>query len=537
MSTRLASHACQHPPNMNHAAKDEIDALTDLYTTTFPSEAIRILLSPAADPARSLARELPDAAAAAALQQEGWYPVDIMGDNAPLRYFAVASAHGEKSDQPLNLLQQIRETLRRIIIRGAPILYETLKYILLGADDLLHRLLRRSLPSLPARIEPPVRTVPPNSPRRRMLVTLQWLDVGGAEAFAAHAIERAVARGARVWVISQTASRIFYRRALERVEKYFELDRQLPRAYQRQFIENLCRKHGIEVLHNHHNKEIYACLPALRRAFPGLIVADSLHIEERFRYQRGAPGYSIIWSPWINYHHVVSKTLAKSLMKAGIAQEKILVGRLGGEINPSPNFRLGHSLAARRLKICFVGRMILQKRPLLAMEMLAVAIRIGRKLGVHVTADVIGDGFYRGELERSVRAHNLSDSVAFHAANVDVPKLMRGADVLLISSDNEGLTLVGCEAFNAGCLTVSCDVGAQSEIVPEELLLPRRPSSCVRAWKRLVVRMLSDPQFVQLAGEHAQQKMIGFAAVSTADSALDRVNGDLSPASGSDILG
>ena len=75
---------------------------------------------------------------------------------------------------------------------------------------------------------------------------------------------------------------------------------------------------------------------------------------------------------------------------------------------------------------------------------------------------VVGEGDLRSELEHKCKVLSLSDNVSFLGFRNDVNFLLQGADVLLIPSLHEGLSLVSIEAQCAGLLCIASDG------VPEE---------------------------------------------------------------------
>lgn len=75
---------------------------------------------------------------------------------------------------------------------------------------------------------------------------------------------------------------------------------------------------------------------------------------------------------------------------------------------------------------------------------------------------VVGEGDLRSGLEYKCKVLSLSDNVSFLGFRNDVNFLLQGADVLLIPSLHEGLSLVSIEAQCAGLLCIASDG------VPEE---------------------------------------------------------------------
>lgn len=82
---------------------------------------------------------------------------------------------------------------------------------------------------------------------------------------------------------------------------------------------------------------------------------------------------------------------------------------------------------------------------------------------------VVGDGYYREELEAELAAAGLDDVVRFVGSvpNDEAIVYFRAADVYVLPSRAEGFPRVLLEAMAARCPFVSTDVGGVEEIVPE----------------------------------------------------------------------
>ena len=78
---------------------------------------------------------------------------------------------------------------------------------------------------------------------------------------------------------------------------------------------------------------------------------------------------------------------------------------------------------------------------------------------------VIGDGPLRAEVEADAARRGLCDRVSFTGARRDVRDLIARADVLVFSSNWEGLSLAALEALAAGTPVLSTDVAGTRELL------------------------------------------------------------------------
>ncbi len=102
---------------------------------------------------------------------------------------------------------------------------------------------------------------------------------------------------------------------------------------------------------------------------------------------------------------------------------------------------------------------------------------------------IAGDGELRESLEAQRASSSLQECVALPGYRADIPRLLRAADLLVMPSRSEGLSLALVEAAARGVPIVATAVGGNSEVVQDEvngLLVPSRdPAALASAIERL----------------------------------------------------
>ncbi len=98
------------------------------------------------------------------------------------------------------------------------------------------------------------------------------------------------------------------------------------------------------------------------------------------------------------------------------------------------------------LRLVFVGRLAEHKQPL---EFVS-AVEMACAAGAELTADIVGDGPLRQEVERAVAASAYGERFTIHGQCDDPTKLMRNGDLLVLTSMTEGCPLVAMEAAGTG---------------------------------------------------------------------------------------
>ncbi len=118
---------------------------------------------------------------------------------------------------------------------------------------------------------------------------------------------------------------------------------------------------------------------------------------------------------------------------------------------------------------------------------------------------IIGNGPYKEELERRVRAHKIEDKVKFIEAAVDTRPYLNAMDVFVLSPVQEGLGLSIAEAMASGKPIVATGVGGISSLIKNEetgLLIPSRNPE---ALKSAIIRLLDDKTLSSTLSKNARE--------------------------------
>jgi glycogen(starch) synthase len=182
-------------------------------------------------------------------------------------------------------------------------------------------------------------------------------------------------------------------------------------------------------------------------------------------------------------------------------------GRDEGRITVIPNgvdakdLRPTGDLAALRARyaapdeqlVLLVGRLVYEKGFQHALEAMGgpdgVVARVGR-----VRFVVAGSGTHEDELRAQATALGLDDHGSFLGWIGDdvLHALYRIADLCVVPSIYEPFGLVALEAMASGCPCIVADSGGLREVVPDEFVGMRFPSSDPRALAGLMERLLTD---------------------------------------------
>ncbi len=126
------------------------------------------------------------------------------------------------------------------------------------------------------------------------------------------------------------------------------------------------------------------------------------------------------------------------------------------------------------------------------------------RTGVRYRVTVAGDGPARPYLERLARSRGVSDIVSFLGFRNDIAGLLAAADVLVLPSLREGLSISLLEAMAAGRPIVATSIGSQRELASQAnmalLVPPAEPAALAEAIERLA----ADPALAAHLAEQAR---------------------------------
>lgn len=327
---------------------------------------------------------------------------------------------------------------------------------------------------------------------KAILFGMYFLEIGGAEKWALATIEMASRRGFTPLVlVDQPSPHPLVEHPAMRDAVFLPITHAFCPGEDTELLENLFANFDVRLVHLHHCNWLYERLSWIRAARPGVTVVDSLHIHER----RGGGFVELArkQSALVDVHHVVSPGLQRTLVDDFLIPErKVIMRPLLDLVGPAQSPVEGASRrdSARVVTVSFVGRLTQQKRPFL---FVALAHRLSARGPGRFRFLLHGDGELEEQIRQQMDRLGLGSVVDHRHSDVPVSETYGDSDIVVSTSENEGLALVTIEAAQAGCLAVSTDVGAQCYVVPPPLLLPRHPISLLRHAERLLRWLSCDP--------------------------------------------
>lgn len=231
-----------------------------------------------------------------------------------------------------------------------------------------------------------------------------------------------------------------------------------------------------------------------------------LHGYFRPLVSRGVTGAERVQARYTTRLIAVGRQVRDDLLAAGVGRpEQYLVVPPGITIAAPParlTARATLGLAGSELVVSFVARLTSVKRPDRAID---VARRI-LAIRDDVTFLICGEGQLLDELR--AEASDL-ERVRFLGWRADVETVYAASDLVLLTSDNEGMPVSLIEAAMCGIPAVATDVGSVREVVLDGrtgVVVPPDTEAITQAVLRLLGNPVERARLGTAAGEHARSE-------------------------------
>lgn len=231
-------------------------------------------------------------------------------------------------------------------------------------------------------------------------------------------------------------------------------------------INKMVEKYKIDVIIIHHPAPLIwmSCLLyANKKKRAKLIVYVHNSYAEIVKFnilRKGIYNYLLEKSDYII---AISKFVKSTVLEnTKISNEKISVIYNGVNVSSYKTTESPHELP---IKLIYVGRLIPEKGVQVLIK--AMALLENKK---DYILDIVGDGYYKKELESLVQKLDLHSNVKFLGNQRDIPQRLQSADIFVhpaIWEEGFGITIV--EAMSSGLVCIAFDKGAISEIIDNNI--------------------------------------------------------------------
>ncbi|MBN2704889.1 MAG: glycosyltransferase [Deltaproteobacteria bacterium] len=244
-----------------------------------------------------------------------------------------------------------------------------------------------------------------------------------------------------------------------------------------EFLLNFIANQRIDLLHIMNSEVAFDALPRIKESFPDLKVVAQFHCFDYFADGRRT-GYPFTVPP--RYDHLIdSYNLEYPQLREEIRELypyvepgkfKVIHGCVNSRyFNPGSEL-LSTAIAGRRrpgsLNLLFVGRLDRQKQPLRLLDIAAAL----RRDGVAFIMHVVGDGnldSQKADFLARLKKEGLAELVLWYGEQPleSMRDWYKMADILLLTSDWEGVPMVLYQAMAMEVVPVVADTGGCAELV------------------------------------------------------------------------
>ena len=202
----------------------------------------------------------------------------------------------------------------------------------------------------------------------------------------------------------------------------------------------------------------------------------------------------------------VADHIAASLRQSGCDHASSVPNTVDTEIfrpsMPAPALRKGLGIGENDCVVLHASRITAIKRPLDVIAAAARSVRQDPRLQIVIA----GDGPGLPEARAAAREAGIADRMHILGAvdAADMPELYRLADLVLMPSESEGLSLVCLEALSSGCVLLASDIPAAREIVTNGETGFLFPIGNVAAMSDLILRAAGDADLRRRIGDNAR---------------------------------
>ena len=308
----------------------------------------------------------------------------------------------------------------------------------------------------------------------RLLFIFPWFKVGGADKFNLDLISRLDPNIFDITIVTTEVSEYVWRQKFEKYAEVFDLTSFLHRQDWPAFIHYLIKSRNIDIVMDSNSYFGFYAIPWLKSEFPEVVFTDYLHSENKSWRNGEYPRDSTAIDGFLDKTYTCTKILRESMKKnMGRTIDNVETVYIGvdeeefdqSKVNISDNADLDKVKDTLKGKktILFLCRISEEKRPIFIIKVFKKLLEKDQQ----IVLLVVGDGPVLKEMKNIAQKDGISENIIFFGMQNNVKPFYKIADVTVICSLVEGLTITTYESLAMGTPVVTADVGGQKELVDD----------------------------------------------------------------------
>jgi glycosyltransferase involved in cell wall biosynthesis len=303
-------------------------------------------------------------------------------------------------------------------------------------------------------------------PRPALLVIIPWLKAGGAERLLV-TILRGLIPDFHITIATTDIDPHPLRPDFLTVSnEIFHLAEMFEDPHEQTlFIQHLADSRRVQFALTSSSLPAISALTTLKRNIPNLFSANILHNNVADSVFRAAVGNDNA----VDKHIIVSSKIRASLVSLGISNDKIIY--IPNGIKP-PAIKMDRKTARASLGIfdntpilVWIGRLAPEKRPTAFVDIIRNILKLYDIVGV-----IVGDGPERNQVETLIHRYNLESHIKVlgYQQREKLGAIYAAADLLVLTSEVEGMPLVILEGLASGVPVASTQVGDIADVLSDK---------------------------------------------------------------------
>ncbi len=272
----------------------------------------------------------------------------------------------------------------------------------------------------------------------------------------------------------------------------------------KKILIDLIKKENIDIIHGHvlYSAGITAAEVGDKYNIPTYITSHGVDTPQT--YNKNPILKKAIKRALDKADHVlaVSNDLIQEIIKTDIKNIKQKTSLHKNAVDINRFKEIPHQKEKEKPTIIFVGRLDKRKN-------ISRLLDAKKQTQTDFNLLIVGDGFDRKNLEKKVQKENIN-GVKFMGFRNDIENILPHADVFILPSLNEGLSIALIEALACGLPVIGSDIKGMKEIITPDVGLLINPYNTTSI-SNAIDKILTDKKLYNKLQSHARKKAIEFS--------------------------